>query len=153
MATLWTWLTTPPGVADVLDPFGLIFATVFAVGFLISAYLAGPGGNDLAYHDPQAQAIRHWANIGLWIFGPGLFFIAMRALQINPLSFGEPIWLVASIIALIVAAIRLAAWWRKDASTRAATRSQPLQEPLPINHPTRQQHPPRPPQWERGAGG
>jgi hypothetical protein len=117
--SLWTWLNTPPGVAAVLDPFGLVFATVFGAGFLASAYLAGPGGNDLAHHDPQAQAIHHWANVGLWIFGPGLFFFAMRALQINPLSFGEPIWLVASIIALIVAAIRFAAWWRMARPVRA----------------------------------
>jgi hypothetical protein len=124
--SLWTWLNTPPGVADVLDPFGLVFATVFAAGFLAAAYLAGPGGNDLAHHDPQPQAIRYWANIGLWIFGPGLFFFAMRALQINPLSTGEPIWLVASIIALIVAAIRFAAWWRKAQPVRAERSKAPL---------------------------
>jgi hypothetical protein len=114
---LWTWLNTPPGVADVLDPFSLIFAAVFALGFLTSAYLAGPdGGKVLAHGDPHAPAIRHWAFVGLWIFGSGLFFFAMRALQINPLSFGEPIWLVASLVALTVAGARFVHWWRTTAA-------------------------------------
>ena len=153
MEALWTWLNTPPGVGDVLNVFGFVFAAVFALGFLASAYLAGPAGQAMARNPLEANAIGHWATVGLWIFGPGLFFFAMRALQINPLTFGEPIWLVASIIALIAAAVRLADSWRRDALARAAMRSRPLDELQAGSHPVPQQHPPRPPQWERGAGG
>jgi hypothetical protein len=84
--------------------FGLVVVAVFGIGFVVSAYLTGSGGNNVAGVELEAAEIHHWATVGLWIFGPGLYFFAMRALQINPLSFGEPIWLVASIFALIVTA-------------------------------------------------
>ena len=60
----------------------------------------------------KATAIKHWASIGPWVFGAGLFFFGTRAMQINPLSFGAPKWLVGSIVAVIFAAARCVAWWR-----------------------------------------
>ncbi len=117
MQYLWTWLNTPPAFPDVLDPFALAFAAVFTLGFLASAYLAGPAGETLARADREANVIRHWSTVGLWLFGPGLFFLAIRLLQINPLSFGEPIWLVGCVIALLVAALRFAAWRRQIGPT------------------------------------
>ena len=112
MEPLWIWLNTTPAAGEVLNPFGAVYLVVFAIGFLISAYFAGPGAQRVLYNPVQQAGIGHWATVGLWVFGLGLFFFGIRAMQFNPLSFGEPIWLVASVVAAIVAAARCVDWWR-----------------------------------------
>jgi hypothetical protein len=112
MEQLWTWLSTPPAMGDVLDLFGALCLLLFAPGYLLSAYLAGPGADRLVKDPLQLAGIKHWASTGLWVFGVGLFFFGVRVLQINPLWFGAPIWLVGSIIAVIFAAVRCLDWWR-----------------------------------------
>jgi len=111
MESLWTWLSTPPGTNEVLDLFGALCLLLFAPGFVLSAYLTGPGAARLAKNSIQFAGIRYWATIGLWVFGAGLFFLGVRALQINPLSFGAPIWLIVSILAVVFAATRCIDWW------------------------------------------
>jgi len=110
--SIWVWLNTPPTVGDVIDLFCMVYLAIFALGFLASVYLGGSGAERLAPNAIQRDGIRHWARVGQWNFGTGLFFFGVRALQINPLSFGEPIWLVGSLLALLVAAIRCVDWWR-----------------------------------------
>lgn len=112
MGSLWTWLNTPPALDDVLDPFTLVYAVVFLTGFVVSAWLSGSGAARLGNDPVQTAGLLHWSNVGLWIFGPGMFFLGVRLLQINPLSFGEPIWMAGSVIALVVAAVRCLRWWR-----------------------------------------
>src|SRR4029434_7456509 len=101
MESLWTWLSTPPGKNEVLDLFGTLCVLLFAPGFVLSAYLTGPGADRWAKDPIQFVGLRYWATIGLWVFGAGLFFIGVRVLQINPLSFGAPIWLIVSILAVV----------------------------------------------------
>jgi hypothetical protein len=60
--------------------------------------------------------------MGLWVFGAGLFFLGVRVIQINPLSFGEPKWLVGSIVAVIFAAARCLDWWRTEYPAELARR-------------------------------
>jgi hypothetical protein len=112
MESLIAWLITPPAMGEVLDLFGALCLLIFAPGYVLSAYLAGPGANRLGKDPVQATGIKHWASIGLWVFGAGLFFFGVRALQINPLWFGAPIWLVGSISAVIFVAVRCLDWWR-----------------------------------------
>jgi hypothetical protein len=112
MEPLWTWLSTPPPKGDVLDLFGAFSLLLFAPGFVLSAYLAGTGANRLGKDPVQLAGIRHWASIGLWVFGAGLFFFGVRVLQINPLWFGAPVWLLGSIVAVIFATARCLDWWR-----------------------------------------
>jgi hypothetical protein len=112
MEQLWTWLSTPRATGDVLDLFGAVCLLLFAPGYLLSAYLAGSGADRLAKDPLKLTGIRHWASTGLWVFGAGLFFFGVRVLQINPLWFGAPIWLVGSIIAVIFTAVRCLDWWR-----------------------------------------
>jgi hypothetical protein len=114
MEPLWSWLSTPPATGEVLDALGVFSLLLFAPGFVVSAYIAGPGADRLAKDLVQIAGIRYWASIGLWVFGAGLFFFGVRAIQINPLSFGEPKWLLASIVAVIIAAARCLQWWRTD---------------------------------------
>jgi hypothetical protein len=114
MGSFWTWLNTPPGMGEVLDPFGLFCLLLLVPGFVVSAYLAGPGAHRLAKDPVQLAGVRYWASIGLWVFGAGLFFFGARVMQINPLSFGEPKWLLCSILVIVFAAARCLDWWRTD---------------------------------------
>jgi hypothetical protein len=113
----WDYLTTPPASDDILDAWTIIFLAVFLVGFVVAAYV---------YYRPwtrpfgrifRRRAVMKWCNIAMWIFGAGLFFFLIRLLQINPLTFGEPIWLWLSFLA----ALALLAW-----VGYAATRQPPL---------------------------
>jgi hypothetical protein len=112
MESLIAWLITPPAMGEVLDLFGALCLLIFAPGYVLTAYLAGPGAGRLGKNPVQAAGIKHWASIGLWVFGTGLFFFGARVLQINPLWFGAPIWLLGSIAAVIFAASRCLDWWR-----------------------------------------
>ncbi len=122
MESLWTWLSTPPAKGAVLDPVGVFSLLLFAPGFVVSAYLSGPGADRLAKDRVQLAGIRYCASLGLWVFGAGLFFFGTRAMQINPLSFGEPKWLVGSVVAVIFAAARCVAWWRTEYPAQLARR-------------------------------
>jgi hypothetical protein len=112
MESLIAWLITPPAMGEVLDLFGALCLLIFAPGYVLSAYLAGPGAGRLGKNPVQATGIKHWALIGLWVFGTGLFFFGARALQINPLWFGAPIWLLGSTVAVVFATARCLNWWR-----------------------------------------
>jgi hypothetical protein len=114
MESLWTWLSTPPAKGEVLDPVGVFSLLLFAPGFVVSAYLSGPGADRLTKDPVQLAGIRYCASRGLWVFGAGLFFFGARAMQINPLSFGERKWLVGSMVAVIFAAARCVDWWRTE---------------------------------------
>jgi hypothetical protein len=123
MEQLWTWLSMPPTKTDVLDLFGILCLFVLAPGFVLSAYLAGPGADRPGKDPAQLAGIRHWAKFGLWVFGAGLFFFGIRVLHINPLWFGAPIWLLGSIVAIVFAAARCLDWWRTVYPAELARRS------------------------------
>jgi hypothetical protein len=108
----WIWLTTPPETAGVHDWFGASYLVVFGLGFVVSAYLSGPGAESISA-DPLALAgARQWAAVGVGFFGVGLFFFGVRALQINPVSLGAPFWMAGWTIVTIVVVIRCLSWWR-----------------------------------------
>jgi hypothetical protein len=123
MESLWTWLGTPPGKDDVFDLFGVVCLLLFVPGFVISAFMAGSGADRVAKDSVQLAGIRYCASIGLWVFGAGLFFFGARVLQINPLSFGEPKWLLGSVVAVIFAAARCVDWWRTEYRAERARRA------------------------------
>jgi hypothetical protein len=122
MESFWIWLSTPPATGEVIDAFGLFSLLLFTPGFAVSAYLSGPGARHLGNDPVQLAGIRYCASIGLWVFGAGLFFFGVRVLQINPLSFGEPKWLVGSFVAVIFATARCVEWWRTDYPIELARR-------------------------------
>ncbi len=122
MESLWTWLNTPPAKGEVLDAFGVVSLLLFATGFVVSAYLSGPGADRLAKDPVHLSGIRYCPSLGLWAFGAGLFFFGARVMQINPLSFGEPKWLVGSVVTVIFAAARCVDWWRTDYPAELARR-------------------------------
>ncbi len=111
----WDYLTTPPASDDVLDVFSIIYLVVFLAGFVASAYV---------YYRPwtkpfgrmfRRKVVKRACNVAMWVFGIGLFFFLIRLLQINPLSFGEPIWMWLSVVALIV----MIGWFAYAARTQS----------------------------------
>lgn len=129
----WDYLTTPPTSDEVLDVFSIIYFVVFLVGFVAAAYV---------YYRPwtkpfgrifRRKAVKRACNIAMWVFGVGLFFFLIRLLQINPLSFGEPIWMWLSVLAVVVMTI----WFA------IAARNQPPPEPVFVQGGHRLGGPPR----------
>jgi hypothetical protein len=110
----WSWLITPPGANNVFAPFGAAYFFIFSIGFVASSYLLGPGAELIAKNASKLEGLKRWATIGLWVFGMGLFFFGVRALQINPLWFGAPVWMVICVIALLAVASRFLIWWRRE---------------------------------------
>jgi hypothetical protein len=107
----WDALTRTPAPEDVFSLPAMIFFVVFAIGFVVSAYLANQGVRRLTPHPVTRRAIQHLAGIAVYIFGAGLFFFGVRALNINPFSFGSPIWMWLSLLALVVFAIYAYRYW------------------------------------------
>ena len=107
----WDALTRTPAAADVFAWPAMLFFVVFAIGFVATAYLSNQGSRRFARHPAQRRAIQHCAGLAVYVFGAGLFFFGVRALNINPFSFGSPIWLWLSVIALIVLAVYIYRYW------------------------------------------
>jgi magnesium-transporting ATPase (P-type) len=116
----WDYLTTQPASGDVLDAFTIAFAVVFIAGFVASAYV---------YYRPwtrpfgamfRRKVVIRTAGWAMWLFGIGLFFFLIRILQINPLSFGEPIWMWLSLLGVIVFAICIWTNWDRGRKSTAA---------------------------------
>jgi hypothetical protein len=116
----WDELTTPPTSGDVLEPFAVAYLVLFLLGFIAAAYL---------YYRPWTQPFGRWfrrraviraANIAMWVFGTGLFFFLIRLLQIDPLTFGRPIWMWLSVLAVVALVILIAlSWGRARADAEA----------------------------------
>jgi len=98
----WERLTTPPPTEEIFNPASLAYLLLFAVGFVAAAILSGNASHRLFQHPVTRRMVRRDAAIALWVFGLGLFFFGVRALGINPFSFGAPIWLWLCLLAVVV---------------------------------------------------
>lgn len=122
----WDYLTSPPASGDVLDVFTIIYLVVFLGGFVAAAYLGSrpwtrPFGTLF-----RRKAVKRASSVAMWVFGVGFFFFIIRLLQINPLTFGEPIWMWLSVLAVIAMIAWIALSWssaRKAATAEAAART------------------------------
>ena len=138
----WDQLTTPPSSGDVLEPFAVAYAALFLAGFVACAYL---------YYRPwtrpfgrlfRRRSVIKATGIGMWAFGIGLFFFLIRILQIDPLTFGRPVWMWLSILDLLVFMALIAlSWNRSRAEATAARKAQALGRrgalPTAANRPVR----------------
>lgn len=119
----WDYLTSTPASDDVLDAFTIVYLVVFLGGFVLSVYL-----NSRPWTKPfgsmfRRKSVKRASNYAMWVFGVGLFFFLIRLLQINPLSFGEPIWMWLSIMALVGMIVWIGMSWstaRKEAALASA---------------------------------
>lgn len=102
------WLTTRPTADEVLNPFAIVSLVVFAIVLLASGfYSARPWAPPFGPAHSKRFVGRAATLLG-WPAGIGLFFLIVRILQIDPATFGRPIWIVLAWISLIVTAIVIA---------------------------------------------
>ncbi|MBA3643555.1 MAG: hypothetical protein H0W59_05755 [Chloroflexia bacterium] len=97
----WEYLTTLPEPEEVFDPFGIACLVIFGLGFLVAIVLYNDGGRRFIEHPVHRRLLRKVGGIGTILFGLGLFFFGVRALQINPFTFGLPLWLWLSLLAVV----------------------------------------------------
>jgi hypothetical protein len=114
------WLVTTSSASVVLGPFGLLYLVIFSLGFVVTAYIAGPVADRLRSDPARASLLSQRAKMGMNVFGAGLFFLGMRTLQIDALPFGWPIWLVASAVAAAVYLMQCLRWGLSSRNTRLA---------------------------------
>lgn len=99
---MWTTLTSVPEPGEVLNAFAIVSLIVFGAIFLAAAvYSARPGTPPFGADYSRPFIKRATAVLG-WASGIGLFFLIIRLLQINPLSFGTTLWVVLSWILLLL---------------------------------------------------
>lgn len=110
----WDYLTTVPGPDQVFEPFGIAFLVVFGLGFLASLVLYNDGAKRYVSHGLKRRTIQRIAGLAMIVFGIGLFFFAIRLLQINPFTFGMRLWLWISILLLIGFAVAVLVYLRKS---------------------------------------
>ena len=107
----WDNLTMTPAAEDVFRLPAIVFFAVFAIGFVASAVMSNHGARRFGTNPVKRRAIQHLAGIALYVFGAGLFFFGVRALNINPFSFGSPIWMWLSVLAVVVLAVYSYRYW------------------------------------------
>src|SRR5436190_6641994 len=96
----WNYLTTRPGENEVFGPFAVLFLIFFALGFLASIIVYNGGARKLFPNPVIHRMMRRWSGWAMTIFGFGLFFFAIRALQISLLTFEMRIWMWLSILSV-----------------------------------------------------
>lgn len=117
------WLTTRPSGDEVLDAFTILSLILFGAVLLASGFYsarpwAAPFGKPYSRH-----FVRTSATLLGWPAGIGLFFLLIRLLQIDPATFGRPIWIVLSWIALLAALAYIAMRAPKDRETKRLNKS------------------------------
>ena len=99
----WDYLTTVPGTDEVFGIWSTLFFVICAIT-LVAGFLL--------YLRPQVmwsrrlmriRSAQRWGSVLLWTSLLGFFFFVVGWLQINPFTFGERIWLLITLLALVIA--------------------------------------------------
>ena len=98
----WDYLTTVPRTNEVFGPFAVAYLVLFGLGFLTSVFLYNDGARRYTKNQVKRRVIKRGSVIAMTVFGVGLFFFAIRVLQINPFTFGMRLWLWLSFLAVLV---------------------------------------------------
>ncbi len=109
----WKYMTTAPATADVFDVFGIVCLTIFVLGFVGSLILSNDGGRRFARHPLTRRLLRRAGGLGTAIFGAGLFFFGIRALNIRLFTFELPIWLWLTLLVAVAAVVYFAYYARR----------------------------------------
>lgn len=107
-------LTTAPGPDDLLSPLALVGFLLFGLVFVVAAFYASKPWSPPVGKSWSRRFVQRSAMILGWISGLGLFFLIIRILGINPASFGEPLWPVLCLVALVLALAWIAVKQNED---------------------------------------
>ncbi len=98
----WDYLSTVPGPNEVFGPLAILYLIVFGAGFILSLIIYNNQGRGLFPNPVMFRIVRRWASWALVVFGAGIFFFLIRAIQINPFTFAMRFWMWATVLALLV---------------------------------------------------
>ena len=97
----WTYLTRVPKGIEAYGPFAIAFVAVFAIGLIASLVLGRWLTRHFRDHALHRRMTRVASQVAAWIFGVGLTFFALRALEMPLL--GMRLWLWLCVLALVIA--------------------------------------------------
>ncbi len=97
----WDYLSTVPGQNEVWGPFAVLYISIYALGFAASVVLYNGGGRSIFPNHVMYRMLKRWSSWALLVFGAGLFFFVIRALQINPFTFAMRFWMWATVLGLV----------------------------------------------------
>ena len=103
----WDYLSTVPGPNEVFGPLAILYLVFFVVGFVVSLAVYNNQGKKLFPNPVIFRLVRRWAGWTSVIFGAGIFFFLIRALQINPFTFAMRFWMWVTVLALGVVFVLL----------------------------------------------
>jgi hypothetical protein len=101
-------LLQPPPPERVLTLPVAAFGLLCLAGFVGAVLLTRPDALLIAARFGEPDVVQRRASVYAWLFGAGLFFLGVRLLQVNPLAFAAPVWLLLSFAAIVLYAIRIA---------------------------------------------
>ena len=116
----WDYLSTVPGPNEVFGPLAIMYLAVFLIGFAISLVFYNNRGRQLFANPVMFRLVRRWAGWALVVFGSGIFFFLIRALQINPFTFAMRFWMWVTVLGLLVLFVMLAIDFRRKYATDLA---------------------------------
>ena len=141
----WDFLTSVPASDEVLSGWAILFAIVFAGGFLAASVINYRAQSPFISTYFRRRPVQQCMSLAMWIFGIGLFFFLIRLLQINPFTFGERIWMavmtVLAIVLLLWIAVQVVLATRRGPLPKAASRYSPQgYHAAPTRRPVRRRH-------------
>ena len=98
----WDYLSTVPGPNEVFGPLAIIYLALFAIGFGFSLMVYNNQGKKVFPNPVMFRLFRRWAGWASVVFGAGIFFFLIRALQINPFTFAMRFWMWMTLLSLFV---------------------------------------------------
>jgi hypothetical protein len=98
----WDYLTAPVHEMEIWGPFSIAFAVIFATGLFISVFLSYDSDRRLRDRKLLHRTVQRATWISIPIFGFGLFFFAMRVLQVSALGLHMRLWLYIFALAAVI---------------------------------------------------
>jgi phosphoglycerol transferase MdoB-like AlkP superfamily enzyme len=116
----WNYLSTVPGPNEVFGPLAIMYLAVFVVGFIVALILYNNHGRALFSNPVMFRMFRKWSGWALVVFGAGLFFFLIRALQINPFTFAMRFWMWVTVMGIAALVVMLGIDFRRHYARQLA---------------------------------
>ena len=110
----WDYQTTVPGPDEIFGPFSMAYLVLFTLGLIASIMVYNDAARRVFRNGLQRRFAQRLSGYAMIIFGMGLFFFAIRWLQINPFTFGARIWLYLSLVSVVGLAVAVVLYLSRD---------------------------------------